>query len=432
MFLIFNFLLLTLFWQTRLSFFKNQIVDYLTVFFYFSDLLILVLLVLLVTTNQGSKFFEFLRQPRFVKLHALFSLFFVLAFLSNFSVLQPLSAWYRLAKLVLFYLFSFLIAFLASTQSRPKGKDQAFFWQKTFAFLNAGLFLETLIALGEWIKQASLGLQLLGEWRFSVLTPGIAKVLIGSQEFLRPYATFPHPNVLGGILAIVAACDLHFFLSNKTYTRLSLFYFLLFSLSLFLTFSRSAWLVYLILVVLVLGYNLRFKTKLRLFFKPERWLLILAIASPLILVSPLVWQRLYALQTIDQPSVERRWELNQAALAMFRQRPLLGVGVNQFVPNLEKYVLISGPGRFLQPVHNLYLLILTEHGILGLLVFFGFLFLLFKPFLFPACRVPRDGFPILLIWLGIFIISFFDHYFWTLQAGQLFFWLSIGLTLFSF
>ena len=34
---------------------------------------------------------------------------------------------------------------------------------------------------------------------------------------------------------------------------------------------------------------------------------------------------------------------------------------------------------------------------------------------------------LLLIFLGFLFIGFFDHYFWTIQQGQLTFWLIAGL-----
>ena len=50
----------------------------------------------------------------------------------------------------------------------------------------------------EFIKQASLNglFWWLGERTFTSSTPGIAKAVIDGRLLMRPYATFPHPNVL--------------------------------------------------------------------------------------------------------------------------------------------------------------------------------------------------------------------------------------------
>lgn len=385
----------------------------------------------MVVANSRRKFLEFLKNPDFLILHKVFLLFLLLAFFSNFSALHPISAGYKFVKLILFYVFAFLVGFLIARQD-DSDHQQNLSLKKVFLFLNLGLILQSLIALGEWVTQSSLGLQILGEWRFSVLTPGIAKVMIGTQEFLRPYATFPHPNVLGGVMGIAAVVNLQ--------RRLNLFCFFLFSFILLLTFSRSAWFAYLVLLILTLFFWLRAEEKT--FWqklKVPKFPIFLSVIL-LIVLTPLIWERFQSLQTIDQLSVERRVQLNLAAWEMIKKHPILGVGLNQFIPNLEKYVLISGPGRFLQPVHNVYLLILAEHGLLGFLVFSFFLLIIIKRIIYKpsisnlqsqlsTLDPPFSIFIPLIMLLGIFIISFFDHYFWTLQAGQLFFWLTIGLIL---
>ena len=84
-----------------------------------------------------------------------------------------------------------------------------------------------------------------------------------------------------------------------------------------------------------------------------------------------------------------------------------------------------------QPVHNLYLLIATETGILGLVLFLGFIFLLVWKTRRPNIRVdadircPRTFYVILFF---ILLLGFFDHYFWTLQQGMLIVWIIFGIT----
>ena len=92
-----------------------------------------------------------------------------------------------------------------------------------------------------------------------------------------------------------------------------------------------------------------------------------------------------------------------------------------------------------QPVHNFYLLIAAEIGIIGLILFILFIFKVLKMAYLKVKSqiVSREtiftrhinlctGF-ILSILLGFLFIGSFDHYFWTIQQGQLTFWLILGL-----
>ena len=63
--------------------------------------------------------------------------------------------------------------------------------------------------------------------------------------------------------------------------------------------------------------------------------------------------------------VDSRLELNEVALRMIADRPLLGVGLNNFEIMLPRYE--ANPVIFFgHPVHNLYLLYLAETGLIGL------------------------------------------------------------------
>lgn len=414
---VYYFLLLTLFWQTRFPLFdKNQAIDYLIPFVYFSDFLIIVSFVLVVAVDRRG-------FVKVIKAHSTFTLllvaFLLTSLIFNWQAENQLAAWYKWLKLLEMTGLAYLTVYLLEV-----GKITL---RKLVFFLSSGVAFLCLVALGEWITQSSLGLQFLGEWRFSVLTPGIAKVIVNGQEFLRPYATFPHPNVLGGVLAILTGVNLYFVLKSvKTGWQLASLS--LFILVLFLTFSRSAWVAFVVLTLLVLAYWLWQNYSLTT--RKQALLLVLFFSLPLLFFTPTIYHRFQTLATTDQLSVTRRLELTKAALQMIQKRPFFGVGLNNFVVELQKYQAVSGQGRFLQPVHNLFLLILTEVGILGglvLILTLGWLILnLFKSFWKnPSC----ERFLSLLIWLGIGLTGLTDHYWWSLQAGQLFFWLTVGLSL---
>jgi O-antigen ligase len=115
--------------------------------------------------------------------------------------------------------------------------------------------------------------------------------------------------------------------------------------------------------------------------------------------------------------------------------PLIGFGNGQFVLKMNKFVprgTILETWQF-QPVHNVFLLIWSELGIVGLMLFVLLLWKLFH----TSHNVPRgtsdlasmEHFSIYVrgILLGFIFIMLFDHYLWDIQQGQIMLWLVFAL-----
>lgn len=81
-------------------------------------------------------------------------------------------------------------------------------------------------------------------------------------------------------------------------------------------------------------------------------------------------QRLYG---DDNGSIASRMPLNELASVMIQDHPLLGVGANNFSVAMQPYLAHSFSGDFLYAVHNAYLLICAETGVVGLIAFLWFL-----------------------------------------------------------
>lgn len=273
------------------------------------------------------------------------------------------------------------------------------------SFLSVGVLYSSLIAIGQFFLQHSIRgpLWFLGERAFTVDTPGIARIAIGGREFLRAYGTFPHPNVLGGYIAallplvIISARQL----SKKIFYAATI---ILGAIALVLTFSRSAWVVGL--------FGIVYGTWKSTMSRTSNFFLLV----PCLLIIILFITQLQRLPFTDE-SVVVRQQLNNAAFSMWQHSPLVGVGLGNFLVELPK-ALPSKSVYFLQPVHNIYLLVLAETGVVSFILFCWFLW---KVFLHPF-SIYHLSFIILLI-LGLV-----DHYPLSLQQGQLLFTLLLALT----
>ena len=113
-------------------------------------------------------------------------------------------------------------------------------------------------------------------------------------------------------------------------------------------------------------------------------------------------------------------------MEIIKENRFRGVGWGGFVTAMDDY---TGEGLLPylhQPVHNIYLLIAAESGVLALVVFLFFLFGIVRH-AWVSRGEPILRYVLVLTFFGFLAISFFDHYLWTIQQGSLMFWVVLGL-----
>lgn len=401
-------------------------IDYLSPTLYLTDILILLLFFsflpsFIASFSTKKNLFLFFQRNR----KLVFLIFGLLIFLLG-GILRaenPPVGFYKLVKILE---FSFLGIYVARTQ-KTFGQ-----FQRIVALLAVGVFAESFIALGQFFKQGSIGgpLWWLGERTFSSATPGIAQAIIDGRLLLRPYGTFPHPNVLAGFLVVVLTLMLGASWGKGAGRLFKIITFALGLTALFLTFSRAGW---------VAGFLALLATFLifypRVLKRKTFWVLALGVMI-LIFALP-IWNRLVSLKNIDFESFQKRQEFNQAAWEMIKNYPLTGVGLNNFLVRLPDFSSSVGQIRFFQPAHNFYLLIGAETGILGLAALLGFLIFTYNRAIRGFRKVREKErhklyFPPTIGLSLILFLGLFDHYFYTLQQGQLLATLIFGLVFASF
>lgn len=351
----------------------------------------------------------------------------VLIAINIWGAVSPAVAIYKWIKVVEFVGLGFYIL-----RTRP-----ALRW--VVGALSIGALYSSLLAVVQFALQHSVGgvFRWLGERTFASDTPGIAQFHVCSSFLsactlvLRPYATFPHPNVLGGFLATTLPLMGFLFFTDATQKRrgITTLYFglviILGGIALVLTFSRSAWIMTAVgllalSVVYVVSGSQRNRRKLSL------------IIAPAVIVSIFILLGVLFQPSVTDESVVRRVELNNAALRMWQRSPFVGFGLGNFLVALPEYD-VSRQINFLQPAHNIYLLVLSEVGLIGflicmILVWHGFgAFTLLRQDKKVAMNNPGI---IRIIPFGcLLLIGFVDHYPITLQQGQLLFVLLYAIVL---
>ncbi len=129
-----------------------------------------------------------------------------------------------------------------------------------------------------------------------------------------------------------------------------------------------------------------------------------------------------------EEAITQRADLFKSTLIIIKNHPLFGIGLLNFLPGISHIQKPLSPTLYLQPVHNIFLLVTAEIGIIGVGFFLWFLFKTYKR-LMRCLKNQKNLSLILLILLSvILILGMFDHYWLTLQQGQLLFALILGLS----
>jgi O-antigen ligase len=333
---------------------------------------------------------------------------------------RPLLSFYGLVKFGEFVFLGFNVARTIKKQSQL---------QKIVLLFAISSIFESLLAIAQYVHQGSLNglFYFFGERTFTGMTPGIANASINGVLVLRPYGTFSHPNVLAGYLLIVMVLVWSFLLTKKQLSvRIFAFLSLLInSVALLLTFSRVAILLWGVLIIIVLVRT--FLQKLKTYRAKLTASVLILCGMTLLSFFPLMHELFsrFAQTSLIDESVTERTELLKTAFMMIRQHPVFGVGLYNFIPAMAPLQKPLPLGLYLQPVHNIFVLVAAEIGFIGLGLFVWLLGV-------SVMRIRKQESGIKgTLYVLLFIIlttGMFDHYWLTLQQGQLLFATVLGLS----
>lgn len=317
----------------------------------------------------------------------------------------------------LFYIvryFEFFIVYLLISSEVVKIR------KVVFVFLGA-MFLVTFIGVLQYISQRSLGLGFLGEPVVSATLRGVAKVNLFDGAVLRAYSTFPHPNLFAGYLVFAIFFCLYYW---KKYKSLFTFLLVVFGAGLILTFSRSA------ILALFAGVSVYyFLAGARVSFR----YILLGVVCVLLFILVFDLTSILSQRFIfgDSASLTERGVFYAAGEEMFLENPF-GVGAGNFTEAMQNYVGNKlMPWQF-QPVHNIFVLLLNEIGIVGLITAVSL-------FIYAAYALLRNvgkkaltgrekkSAMLAALLLTIFVIGLFDHYFVSLYQGQALLFMFFGI-----
>ena len=388
-----------------------------SIFLYGTDILIVILLIFWLI--NGKKY------PILIDKYDYFLfLFALISFGSAYFAVDSKIAWYQLLKLAEFYLLYFYLKSCAL-------RKFPFIFSLT-AVLAGGIF-QALIVFLQYLKQGSLGLKYLGESLLLKDLQGVAVFInSGGDKILRGYGTTPHPNVVGAyiFLAIFALYFIWIYGKKNNWFGVAAYSFLM--AGLFLTFSRTlAALFFLGFLIRFLVTNIipRFRNKYLEKDRQYRKIFVLIFVVTVVTTSAfsyLLWPEVSSRINISGTEEVVQLRVFYARQTLDRDFSWVGVGIGNHIPWLRQ-TLPALPRNAYQPVHNIYLLILNETGILGLMSFLLFMFFLIVDFVRRNMMSHLYHFSFLILFASFLLMGLTDHFLWSLQEGKLLLWVMIAL-----
>ncbi len=203
-------------------------------------------------------------------------------------------------------------------------------------------------------------------------------------------------------------------------------------MGLFFSFSRAAWLGVAVGILVMIFFMVLRKEIAGLKRMAEIILPGVAVIFILsIFYNNLVFTRLASTGRLEAKSNIERIESYKFARDIIKKNWLFGTGIGNYTLALKNEVNLKRQGYYYQPVHNVFLLVWAETGILGLVGFIGLLLCVIR---YALCKKKDDikalniiqGFPVIAVFTAIMLV---DHWLWSLHFGVFLFWFINGIIL---
>lgn len=411
-------------WQTKLII-KTATNNFNEISFYLSHLLLILVLLLFLSYRAFNRNYEERAQVVWYCLAGL--AFFI--FLSFFFASDKILAFYKYIIIMLGFGLFYL---LQEGLKRPAYGEAILEKSRVIFIFLSSIFLHVSLGIYQFLSQNAFAFKYLGLASHHPEDLGVSVIETLSGRWLRAYGGFDHPNIFGGILAIAIVLS-SYLLAKKKLIRtkkeitesIFLFIFYFFALlALIFTFSRSAWLALIVgLIVLFIIFLVN----------KEKWalgrlvvlLFFSAILSGLIYFS---YQELFIIRVSAEGRLEeisfseRRQQLVEAS-GVLQDKWFFGAGIGNYTSFLaDKDLKENGFKKAdwaYQPVHNSFLLLWAESGLLALFFFLTFFVALWR-------RSSKEVFAWSLL-LPLILLMFFDHWLLSLPFGIIFLFFIFGL-----
>jgi len=283
-----------------------------------------------------------------------------MSFLSIYNAVYRQLCLYEIFRLIIMYLIFFYMTNAITTK-----RDLKFI----VVPILVGLFAESLLGIFQYRGGQLFGLGLMGEAGKMATFRAISRVG-GTLRYPNNFAIY-----LGFFLPL--AFILLFAPIRRIYKTICGLIFLVGVSTLILTLSRGGWTASMVSMVVLFILGLRARL-----FSLRRAIAMAVVAIILLSIIIFTFQDIIFMRLFsdDYGAAWSRIPLMKVAISIIKAHPLLGIGINNYAEVMQTYDNTIGGISFRLPyiVHNSYLLIASEIGIIGLLFFLWFVVEIYK------------------------------------------------------
>ena len=292
-----------------------------------------------------------------------------------------------------------------------------------------GLTVPAILGISQFITQQAVANKWLGLAAHLPGDLGVAVIEATNSwgqvtgRWLRAYGSFDQPNILGAVMAMAVLLAMIGWrrLSSNLARGFLTAGIGLWSLAMLVSWSRAAWLAVFIGWLTAILLTTRQS-------KVNRKFLVIFLISLTVWLGLWLWpfhdlghSRLTGQTRLEQKSLIERQDGYRQAWLVLKNHPL-GVGLGNYTGFLSQQSAVVGPAWLYQPVHNAFVLAVSEIGwlaggwlLVGLLV------------LIVAVGKHR-----LIVWplaTAIIWLMSLDHWWWSLHSGLIWLWLLVAILL---
>ena len=394
-------------WQTRFiyqeSLIKGNPFEYGRLSLYATELLFSLILILSLCLILYRIKVEKLK-PNFqkAKTRLIFLVVGLILFATNILLaVNSELAFYRATQIVLAFCFFAILIII-----KPDFK------KLSWAFIYSAL-MQSVLAIQQFSVQKVVANKWLGMASQDPNVLGTPVVLTTGGRWLRTFGALPHPNILAGFLVFALILILFLILREeiKTNKRNLTFIFIIVFLALLTTLSKTAILCATLLLIVALFLTRRSidenKKIGRLALISLAVLVFFGVSYPQLFIN-----RATNLNAIEQRSYEERISQYGEWTQIMKSNLLFGTGLGNYSLSLQK-IKPNLESWDYQPIHNTYLLIIAEIGIIPFLYIVGLCIYFCRKTNWKVSLSSLSRLPL----ISLIFLMLFDHYLWSFYSG---------------
>ena len=292
-----------------------------------------------------------------------------------------------------------------------------------------GVALQATWGIAQFVMNSSLGLNWLGESVLNSQQAGVPVIELDGVRQLRAHGMLPHANVFGGWLAVTSPILLYWFAVNKhpVVKRMIVAVLGLAAMGVALSFARGAWLVFVLSLISIWIFWALGGLKKKLWMVAGVGLMFILV---LLTQYQYVGSRFDFNNRLEKISTEERLAGIGTWREVFEAGAIRGAGLGNYASAIQQ-VEPGQPSWWYQPVHNIYLAISGELGIIGLAIWFW----LIGAVLVIKYRIwsQNKALAIFSVPIGaLLLVGLVDHWPITLQQGKLLIFFALALIILGY